>query len=63
MVVYQPRLARAVLNRCHPPGDGDILVPVDDASVIGTTDLRVDDPDDPQPTEARSQRSSPKARS
>ncbi len=52
MLVFERRLTQAVINRCHPPADGDILVPVTDASILGTTDVRVDDPDVPLPTEA-----------
>jgi len=35
-----------VLNRCRPPADGDIVVPHEDAAVLGTTSVTVDDPDD-----------------
>jgi glycerol-3-phosphate dehydrogenase len=35
-----------VVNRCKPPADGDILVPIRTVSVIGTTDTKVADPDD-----------------
>lgn len=36
----------AVLNRCRPPADGDIVVPRGDEAVLGTTSVAVDDPDD-----------------
>lgn len=40
----------AVLNRCRPPGDGDIVVPHEDRVVVGTTSSAVDDPDEyPRP--------------
>jgi glycerol-3-phosphate dehydrogenase len=35
-----------VVNRCQMPTDGDIIVPVRTVSVIGTTDVGTDDPDD-----------------
>ena len=35
-----------VVNRCRPPGDGDIAVPHADRVVLGTTSTPVDDPDD-----------------
>jgi len=35
-----------VLNRCRPPADGDIVVPHERQVVVGTTSVRVDDPDD-----------------
>ena len=34
-----------VVNRCHPPGDGDIMVPVHSVAILGTTEMTVDDPD------------------
>lgn len=36
----------AVVNRCRPSDNGDIVVPHGDASVAGTTDEEVEDPDD-----------------
>jgi glycerol-3-phosphate dehydrogenase len=35
-----------VVNRCQMPTDGDIIVPIRTVSVIGTTDVNTDDPDD-----------------
>ena len=46
MVALNHRLVNTVLNRCKPPADGDILVPIRTVCVIGTTDRHVDDPDD-----------------
>ena len=40
------RLVNTVVNRCQIPTDGDIIVPIRTVSVIGTTDIHVDDPDD-----------------
>ena len=45
MVAMNHRLVNTVINRCVYPTDGDILVPVHTVSIIGTTDLKVDDPD------------------
>jgi glycerol-3-phosphate dehydrogenase len=42
MVVMNQRLSRRVINRCRPPGDGDILVPVGPVSILGTTDTTLD---------------------
>jgi glycerol-3-phosphate dehydrogenase len=42
MVVMNQRLSRSVVNRCRPPGDGDILVPVGPVSILGTTDTTLD---------------------
>ncbi|WP_435068394.1 FAD-dependent oxidoreductase [Haloplanus sp. C73] len=46
----------AVLNRCRPPADGDIVVPRDGTAVLGTTSVAVDDPDDFERTEAEVER-------
>ena len=35
-----------VLNRCRDPDDGDIVVPHESEAVVGTTSVRVEDPDD-----------------
>jgi glycerol-3-phosphate dehydrogenase len=35
-----------VINRCHPPGDGDIIAPAGSVSILGTTAIRVPSPDD-----------------
>lgn len=46
MIATDRRLARAVVNRCGMPGDGDILVPLRGSSVMGTTHAPADSPDD-----------------
>ncbi|MFI5261826.1 MAG: FAD-dependent oxidoreductase [Candidatus Limnocylindrales bacterium] len=46
MLVFAQRLADTVVNRCHLPGDGDLMVPVHTVSILGTTDVPVVDPDD-----------------
>jgi glycerol-3-phosphate dehydrogenase len=46
MIAMNHRLVDTVVNRCGPPADGDILVPIRTVSVIGTTDTEVADPDD-----------------
>ncbi|HET7676448.1 MAG TPA: anaerobic glycerol-3-phosphate dehydrogenase subunit GlpA [Candidatus Limnocylindrales bacterium] len=45
MLVYNQRMTDTVVNRCHRPGDGDIMVPVHLVAILGTTEIRVDDPD------------------
>ncbi|WP_026460110.1 anaerobic glycerol-3-phosphate dehydrogenase subunit GlpA [Schaalia suimastitidis] len=45
MVAMNHRLTQRVINRCVWPADGDILVPVHPVCIIGTTDLKADDPD------------------
>ncbi len=45
MLALNHRLVNTVISRCRPPSDGDILVPAHTVAVIGTTDVRVADPD------------------
>jgi glycerol-3-phosphate dehydrogenase len=52
MIAMNHRLVSAVINRCKLPADGDILVPIRTASVIGTTDTRVSNPDALEVTQA-----------
>ncbi len=52
MVATNHRLVQSVVNRCDMPSDGDILVPIRTVSVIGTTDITVEDPDNWEITRA-----------
>ncbi len=45
MVALNQRVVHTVINRCKMPADGDILVPAHTVTVMGTTDLKVTDPD------------------
>lgn len=45
MLAMNHRIVNTVINRCKFPSDGDILVPAHTVSVIGTTDVKVNDPD------------------
>src|SRR5438309_9262703 len=45
MVVLSRRLAHAAINRCHKPGDGDIVVPGLSVSILGTTSAKVPHPE------------------
>ncbi len=45
MLAMNSRLVNRAVNRLHPPGDGDILVPVGTVSIIGTTDTPITEPD------------------
>lgn len=49
MLAMASRLTHAVVNRCKPPSDGDIIVPVGTVCIVGTTDARVDSPHDLTP--------------
>jgi glycerol-3-phosphate dehydrogenase len=51
MIAMNHRLVNTVINRCTLPADGDILVPIRTVSVIGTTDIRIKDPDEPEITQ------------
>lgn len=46
MLIYNHRMTDAVVNRCHRSSDGDIMVPVHTVAILGTTDIKVPDPDD-----------------
>ncbi|HSK51134.1 MAG TPA: anaerobic glycerol-3-phosphate dehydrogenase subunit GlpA [Clostridia bacterium] len=52
MLVFNQRMTDAVVNRCHKPGDGDIMVPVGSVAILGTTDIHVNDPDEWEITRA-----------
>ena len=45
MLAMNHRIVNTVINRCKLPSDGDILVPSHTVAVIGTTDVKVEDPD------------------
>ena len=45
MVSMQPRLTGMVINRLHPAGEGDIIVPQRNQSILGTSAWIADDPD------------------
>jgi glycerol-3-phosphate dehydrogenase len=40
MLITNRRLNQRVINRCRRPSDGDIIVPNDTVSILGTTSLR-----------------------
>jgi len=42
MVVLEQCYTHAVINRCRPQADGDIIVPLDGHSIVGTTSIRMD---------------------
>ncbi len=46
LVALPRRLTNMVINRLHPPSDGDILLPQRRYTVLGTTAWLSDDPDD-----------------
>lgn len=41
LLIFGHRVNNKVINRCRKPGDGDILVPGDTISLIGTTSSRI----------------------
>jgi len=45
LIAVNHRVVNTVINRCKIPGDGDIIVPAHTVAVIGTTDVKVTDPD------------------
>jgi glycerol-3-phosphate dehydrogenase len=50
ILVTSHRVTRHVINRLGKPGDGDILVPGGTVSLLGTTSVRIDSPDQITPT-------------
>lgn len=46
MVTIDRRVCNMVINLLAPPGDGDIIVPQRQTSILGTTSRTVGDPDD-----------------
>ncbi len=46
LIVFNRRINNCVINRLRPPGDGDILVPNEPTSILGTTSITVKDPED-----------------
>src|SRR5258706_11997575 len=46
MIAMNHRLVQTCVNRLKRPADGDIIVPIRTVCVIGTTDVRVPDPDE-----------------
>ena len=43
MLITNTRLSERVINRCRPPASGDIIVPNDTVSILGTTSPRSED--------------------
>lgn len=41
LLITNQRLNQRVINRCRPPSDGDIIVPNETVSILGTTSIRV----------------------
>jgi len=52
LVVFSQRLVNSVINRCRPPGSGDIFVPHGPALILGTTSQVIEAIDDPSADEA-----------
>ncbi len=50
LLITHDRIARRVINRLRPPGDGDILVPGGTVSILGTTSVRVESLDNIVPS-------------
>ena len=45
MVAVEGRITNMAVSRLHPPGDGDVLVPQRNLTVLGTSSWTVEDPD------------------
>ena len=46
LIAFNQRLANHVVNRLHKPSDGDIFVPHGSITILGTTSMSIDDPED-----------------
>ena len=46
MLITNRRLSGMVLNRCRPASNGDIIAPNDTVSILGTTSVSSDNPED-----------------
>lgn len=45
LLIFNRRINNTIINRLRPPGDGDIIVPNEPTSIIGTTSIPVGDPE------------------
>lgn len=49
LAITSNRISHQVINRLRSPSDGDILVPGGNVSILGTTSVRIQDPDNMGP--------------
>ncbi|CAA7600648.1 glycerol-3-phosphate dehydrogenase [Acididesulfobacillus acetoxydans] len=56
LLAFNHRLFQRVINRLRPPGDGDIFVPHETITILGTTSEWVDTPSDNQPSDREVER-------
>ncbi len=50
LLITHNRITQCVVNRLRPASNADIVVPGGIVSILGTTSIRIDDPDDAHPT-------------
>jgi glycerol-3-phosphate dehydrogenase len=50
LLITNQRLSQRVINRCRPPSDGDIIVPNETISILGTTSVRSQEAQDSEVT-------------
>ena len=46
LLVFNQRIAHHIVNRLHPSADGDIFVPHGSVTILGTTSMSIEDPED-----------------
>ncbi len=46
LIAFHTRITNHVVNRLHPPSDGDIFVPTGTVTLLGTTSFKTNDPND-----------------
>ncbi|MDQ7093083.1 anaerobic glycerol-3-phosphate dehydrogenase subunit GlpA [Desulfosporosinus sp. PR] len=56
LLAFNQRLFQRVVNRLHPPSDGDIFVPHETITILGTTSEIVDSPQETIPQESEVKR-------
>lgn len=56
LLAFNHRFCNRVINRLRTPGDGDIFVPHETITILGTTSERVDSPQRNRPSEAEVKR-------
>ena len=50
LIITEHRIAQRVIMRLRPPSDADALIPGGSVSILGTSSIRVESPDDAFPT-------------
>lgn len=52
LIVFNHRFSKKIINRLRPPSDGDIFVPHESTTILGTTSKNTNRPDDTVPEQS-----------